>query len=271
MKKIVPFKKDITLDTNIAGINSISLEHTLEKKDNNIISGDFIISGTYKMTPSSINLDNFEYKLPVNITVDKKYNIDDVTVDINDFYYEVINDRILSINIEVVIDNLEEKSEPLEEKNLEEKEVLEMGVKDKEVLEENKENIKNTEEIVEETREDIKQPKESKENVQKEETREEVLDENTSSKEENLFKENERVSAETNDADVRDNEEVKSIFSGINDNDNYVVYRIHVVTENDTIENIIEEYQTNREALEAYNDLASVKIGDKLIIADNGN
>ena len=64
---------------------------------------------------------------------------------------------------------------------------------------------------------------------------------------------------------------IKSIFSGINDNDNYVVYKIHVVTENDTIEKIIEEYETNREALEAYNDLENVKIGDKLIIADNGN
>ena len=33
MKKIIPFKKEITLETNIAGINSISLEHTLEKKE----------------------------------------------------------------------------------------------------------------------------------------------------------------------------------------------------------------------------------------------
>lgn len=266
MKKIVPFKKDITLDTNIAGINSISLEHTLEKTEENVISGNFIISGTYKMTPSSINLDNFEYKLPVNITIDKKYNIDDVTVDINDFYYEVINDRILSINIEVVIDNLEEKSEPLEDKNLDEKEVLEMNIKDRESLELAKENIKTTKEIGEETKEDIK---ESKENVQKEDTREDVSEKEASSKEEN--KEIESVPAETNDAEVRDNEEVKSIFSGINDNDNYVVYKIHVVTENDTIENIIEEYQTDRESLEMYNDLANVKIGDKLIIADNGN
>ena len=87
MKKIVPFKKDITLDTNVAEINSISLEHTLEKQENNIVSGSFIVSGTYKMNQTSVNVDSFEYKLPVNITIDKKYNIDDVVVDINDFYY----------------------------------------------------------------------------------------------------------------------------------------------------------------------------------------
>ena len=236
MKKIVPFKKDITLDTNIAGINSISLEHTLEKKDNNIISGNFIISGTYKMTPSSINLDNFEYKLPVNITIDGKYDIKDVTIDINDFYYEVINDRILSINIEVIIDNLEEIEEPLEREDLE-KEVLKMDIQDNKSLETGEEeNVR--EDVLENEKEDINEDNSNKDIEEKEEN---------------------RVT------------EVKSIFSGINDNDNYVVYKIHVVTENDTIEKIIEEYETNREALEAYNDLENVKIGDKLIIADNGN
>ena len=235
MKKIVPFKKDITLDTNIAGINSISLEHTLDKKDENIISGDFIISGTYKMTPSSINLDNFEYKLPVNITIDGKYDIQDVTVDINDFYYEVINDRILSINIEVVIDNLEEKKIPSEDKGKIKKEVLNMDTDVNETLETD----------------------------EKSEERQEIPDNNV---QENVSNEIKELGEE-----VRDTAEAKSIFSGVNSNDNYVVYKIHVVTENDTIENIMEDYQINREVLEAYNDLSNLKVGDKLIIADNGN
>ena len=233
MKKIVPFKKDITLENNIAGITSISLEHTLEKQDDNTISGDFIISGAYKMTTSSINLDNFEYKLPVNISIDKKYDTKNVTVDINDFYYEVINDRILSINIEVALDDLEER----------------------EVLEVNKETEKeelSTEPVLEEERD-----------AGEKDIKEDIV-------EENQEKTEEISSEETNAEEVRDNE-VKSIFSGLSDNDNYVVYKIHVVTENDTIESIMEEYQVAREYLDAYNDLANIKIGDKLIIAGNGN
>lgn len=206
MKKIVPFKKNITLDTNIAQIESISLEHTLEKVEENVVSGNFVISGTYKMNQTSINIDNFEYKLPVNISIDKKYKTEDIIIDIHDFYYEIINDKILQINIEVLIDNLEEKE-----------------VEEEIVLENNLENV------------EMKQNKtERRENV-----------------EENK------------------NEEVNSIFNTIDDNDNYVVYKIHIVTENDTIESIIEEYNTTRENIEQYNDLSNVQIGDKIIIAND--
>ena len=158
------------------------------------------------MTPSSITLDNFEYKLPVNITIDSKYNTDNIKIDINDFYYEVINDKILAINIEVAIDELEEKKEE------ERKEVLEVDVK---------------EEV---------EPEKQEEKEEQEETR------NT-----------------------------KSIFNTFDDNDNYVVYKIHVITENDTIESIMDSYQVTKDVLDMYNDLDNIKIGDKLIIADNGN
>ena len=127
MKKIIPFSKDIEFDTNVAEINSISLEHTLKLKEENLVSGEFIVSGTYKMTDTSLNTDNFEYKIPFDISIDKKYDTKDIDIDINDFYYEVINNKILSINIEVSIDGLKEK---------EEKEVVE----EPEVLEETLEN-----------------------------------------------------------------------------------------------------------------------------------
>ena len=111
MKKIVPFKKDISFDNNIAEISSISLEHTLKLQEENIVSGEFIISGTYKMTEASLNVDPFEYKLPFDISVDKKYDTKNIDVDINDFYYEVTNNEILSVSIEVVLDGLEEKEQ----------------------------------------------------------------------------------------------------------------------------------------------------------------
>lgn len=107
MKKVIPFKKEIIFENNIAEITSISLEHNLEIKDNSVI-GNFEISGSYKMTLTSTITEDFNYNLPFEIALDDRYLIDDATIDIDDFYYEIINDKILSINIEVVIDKLEE-------------------------------------------------------------------------------------------------------------------------------------------------------------------
>lgn len=209
MKKIIPFNKDIEF-TNIAEINSISLEHTLKLKEENLVSGEFIVSGTYKITEASLNIDNFEYKIPFDISIDKKYNTKDIDIDINDFYYEVMNNKILSINIEVSIDGLKER---------EEKEVVE----EPEVLEETLEN----------------------ENSER--------------------KENENLERKENE------ENPKSIFEDLDENERYSVYKVHIVTENDTIENILQKYEITKEELEAYNDLKDMQIGDKLIIPSHEN
>lgn len=216
MKKIVPFKKDIEFDSNIAEISSISLEHTLKLKEANLVSGEFIISGTYKMTEASVNVDSFEYKLPFDISIDKKYDTKNSDVDINDFYYEVINNELLSISIEVVLDGLEEKPEEEEEIRMTEEKI--------ETLEENKEEV-DTNEV---------QP----------------------------------VSTTEESEEVKRDEEttIKSIFEGLDENERYAVYKVHIVTENDGAESIISEYGVTRDDLEAYNDLSDLKIGDKLII-----
>ena len=217
MKKIVPFKKDIEFDSNIAEISSISLEHTLKLKEENLVSGEFIISGTYKMTEASVNVDSFEYKLPFDISIDKKYDTKNIDVDINDFYYEVINNELLSISIEVVLDGLEEKAQ--------EKEEIRMTEEKLETLEENKEAV--------DTNEDL-QPV-------------------------SIAEDSEEVNREEDNT-------VKSIFEGLDENERYAVYKVHIVTENDTTESIITEYGVTRDDLEAYNDLSDLKIGDKLII-----
>ena len=211
MRKIIPFKKDIELETNIAEISSISLEHTLKLKEENLVSGEFIVSGTYKITEASLNVDPFEYKLPFDISIDKKYDTTNIDVDINDFYYEIINNQILEVNIEVVLEGLEEKSE-------EEERIL-------------------TEEKIETLNENEEETNQKETNIQ----------ENT--------EENREI--DTN---------VKSIFNDLDENERYSIYKVHIVTENDTTESIISEYDITREELEAYNDLTDLKIGDKLII-----
>ena len=107
MKKVIPFKKEIIFESNIAEITSISLEHNLQIKDYSVI-GSFDISGSYKMTLTSTVTDDFSYNIPFEIALDERYVLDNAIVDIDDFYYEIINERVLSINIEVGIDKLEE-------------------------------------------------------------------------------------------------------------------------------------------------------------------
>ena len=211
MEKIVPFKRDISFETKIAEIRSISLEHTYEIQ-NNLISGTFIISGNYKLTDTSTNVDPFKFEIPFDISIDSRYELNKATVDINDFFYELINNEVLSVSITLIIDNLEEKEEREMEENQEEKQ----GV----------EEIKTV----------------SYENAEKDDEAEEVK---TAS-----------ISPET----------VKSIFDNMDENEGYVVYKVHIVTENDTIESIMEKYDVTKEALEAYNDLNDLKIGDKLIV-----
>lgn len=125
MKKIIPFKKELFLKNNIAEITSISLEHTLHHEKDYLITGEFIISGEYKITDASINTESFEFKIPFDINIDDNYDLDHMIIDIDDFYYEIINNNALNINIDVLLDKLEEKKRCVEEEVIEGKEKIE--------------------------------------------------------------------------------------------------------------------------------------------------
>lgn len=147
MKKVIPFKKEIIFESNIAEITSISLEHNLEIKDNSVI-GSFDISGSYKMTLTSTITEDFNYNIPFEIALDERYLLDNAMADIDDFYYEILNDRVLSINIEVGIDEIEEiemedkmpniieESKEFEELNREESSDIENTQEEKRCIEE---------------------------------------------------------------------------------------------------------------------------------------
>ena len=81
----------------------------------------------------------------------------------------------------------------------------------------------------------------------------------------------EREETEEETDDSRESINVKSLFDGLDENEVYVVYKVHIVTENDTIESIIGDYGVSREQLEAYSNLSDIKIGDKLIVPANEN
>lgn len=110
MKEIIPFKKEVIFKTNIDEITSISLENTLNIKDN-VLCGEFIINGEYKIVDEVKPID---IKIPVNINIDE-YDTKDATIDIDDFYYEVKNNNILFISIDILLNNLGQKEELREE------------------------------------------------------------------------------------------------------------------------------------------------------------
>ena len=110
MKKIVPYKKELEFKTEVAEIASISLEHTLQKVGDNYISGNFMLNGEYKIVDISVNTEKFDFELPFEISIDKKYDTSNLTIDIDDFYYELKGNK-MAVNIDVLIDNLEEKEE----------------------------------------------------------------------------------------------------------------------------------------------------------------
>ncbi len=195
MKKIIPFKKDIIFQTNLAEIVSISLEHTLSVEEEHMIKGNFLISGEYKMLETSVNTDPFSYDLPFVVDLDERYILDKSEVDIDDFYYEIINDNVLSVHIDVVIDGIEEKEIKKKEVIMEEKQL----VREELPLEEN------NNEVVEQKNEIKEEPKKE---FQKEEKR--CIEEEVS----NIF--NQVDSSETYKSYtiyiVRENDSIESII-----------------------------------------------------------
>ena len=136
MKKTVPLKKELNFKNNIAEIVSIALDHELNLQDR-VIKGNLVISGSYKINDTSVNTEEFKFNLPVNIEMSDRYNLENMTIDIDDFYYEIINNNILSVNIEIGLDKIEELLPPFKY----EKEKVEAVVKNEDIKEENMSRI----------------------------------------------------------------------------------------------------------------------------------
>ncbi len=106
MKQTIPFVKDISFNSKIAEITSISLEHNLKMENDDSVVGTFVVSGKYKVNQISINEEEFKKDINFDITLDDKYDSSKVIIDIDDFYYEIINEEYLRVHIDVLIDNL---------------------------------------------------------------------------------------------------------------------------------------------------------------------
>ena len=221
MRQTIPFKKDITFKTKIGELTAIALDNDLTLKGEDLIVGNFYISGTYKMLETSTIEEEYSYKIPCEIAINEEYDTYNATIDIDDFYYEIINDEILRINIVVVINNLERK------------------------------------EIVEDEEEELETDDELTEEPSKKETRE-VL-EKLEEEEVNILDEIPEIPRESKSF-LEVKEEVK------NQKDTYLTYRVYMVKDDDTLEQILEKYEITKEQLADYNNLEEFAPGVKLVI-----
>ena len=111
MRKIISFKKELTFKTKVCEITSISLEHIIKEKDEDLISGEFLINGEYKMTEGSINKEKYDFKLPFDIALNSNYDIETIKLEIDNFYYEIVNNEVLKTTIDLLVEAKEKEKE----------------------------------------------------------------------------------------------------------------------------------------------------------------
>lgn len=222
MKQIVPFTKEIELKTNVDEITSISLDKSFRGLENNELSGSFDLYFEYKENDISVDSKEYSEIIPFNIDIDTKYDASSATIDIDDFYYEIDDNRVI-LHIDVLIDGLSYKEE--EVNNI--------------VLKHDDRKL----ELEEEKGED----RSSKEETQ------------------DLFKDEQNpVKLEVKEDIKRDTKPIFETFDA--SKETYVTYHVHIVREDDTAESICQKYEINKEELSYYNDITTIKMGDKLIV-----
>lgn len=250
MKQIIPFKKDLPFKTKVSDITSISLERKIEILDGGIVTGTFYITGDYKMNEGSINREKFSFDLPFDITLDPRYDVNSVKADIEDFYYDVINEDTLKVNIDLYIE-----AEYLPDNSLDNNILTEKDKSDNEMNDVQKEDepVEEDRNIMMESKSDSKNDENIEIEKDKEVTSEKINNDDATMNNSDI---------ERNDVDDFAND----LFSNLDNTETYTTYYVYIVKEEDTIDKIISLYGVTKEDIENYNDITSIKPGDKVII-----
>lgn len=268
VKKIIPFRKDLEFNTPLYEVTSISLEHHLTKKTDTLISGNFIISGDYKQTESSENKDPFNFTLPFDIALATKIDLDDMLLDVDDFYYET-GKNTLKVNIDLLLDATE-IGEP--EKEKEDRENI--NGKDTESIDSNIYNDNEASRVPDEFN-DVNYKKPQLENlpnsldnsgvslddIQNDNFMDSINNDNVS--------DNGTSNIVNSNININENQNINennNLFASFETADTYTAYRVYLIKEDDTIDTILKKYNVTKDDLSAYNDLSDIKYGDKIII-----
>ena len=300
MRQIIPNKKELLFKTKISEITSISLEHTLRLVEDNLVSGEFHISGDYKMTEASINREKFYFTLPFEIDLDDDYIVDSVSIDIDNFYYEVVNDDSLQVNIDVFVDGEKKKIIPEEVvvdkeavdsfteeevKDVEEELVRDVNLGNLELKDDNIEistdaDIDSNNSFIDVSNNIVDISCDDERIIVTDDTSNDrqdsdSIDNNVNNNREELEKqvnyiEVPKVSLEDIEDNSVDNDVINNNFNFFNTEnfgtDTYVTYYVYIVKEDDTINSIMDKFNVSKEEIANYNDISDIKKGTKLII-----
>lgn len=233
MEIIKKINKEIAFDHNISEITSVCMDIDYEFKESTIL-GSLNLEGDYVSSEEiSIN-ETFNHKIDFNIPLDDRIVADSLKVAIDDFTYDIDQDKLI-INVELKINYENEVSEERIEfdKFLDEQEI-------------------NIDEIVDNIKTDENEFDSF--DISKEEVREEK---------EEINENNDREYIDESKM-LEDN--LLEITNSIEDDEEYITYHIYIVNENDTLETISNRYHVSIESIKEYNEIENIKSGMKLVI-----
>ncbi len=248
MKKIISFEKEIAFSGMIGEVTSIALDHTLKFTDSSSVKGNFVISGTYKMTEASTLEEKFSYEIPTEIDLSERLDLETCKISIDDFTYEVVNEDTLKCNIDVLVEGVEEvvlEEDDVEVLDDDERECDGDKKEDKEIEIPIKEDIKDLNTDVE---------------------REEVDDDKSVEEVVTINKIDEKVKEEK-EANDNNSSDIGSLFASLDSaEETFTTYSVYIFRREDTLDKVLDKYKITREELCEYNDLDNLEIGSKLII-----
>ena len=233
MKQIIPFIKEIEFEDGLGSVVSISLEHEA-LVDGCEVNGNFFVYGEYKKKLDSSEIFEFREKIPFNLLIPDNLIQDTVSVDIDDFTYEIYDNNKIKVCIDLSLCGEEIK------------------IRDKDDVR----DLSDIYEIDNNINVDIDS------------------DVNISNVTNNIQDYIKNDVSNYVDQDVIINDNDVNVENEINDNSEvtevgeYVIYHIHTVNEGDTLESIINKYDTNIDILKEYNDVSKLDVGTKLVIPE---
>lgn len=250
MRESIPYEKEIVFNTKIAEITSISLEYEANVLDEDI-EGDFIVSGDYKIHELSVNKEPFKYRIPFSVSLTDDIIRDSIKYDINNFTYEIVDDDTLRVNISFGIDY-----ELVKEKVLKEEESIEK-----------EDNLIDREDKTD----GVLQTREDKASLELNNLLDDIELNNTSSNKkvlDNTFIQDSGVT-EVKNTTLTDNTNKEVVLNNVSNALNtYVTYHIHVLSEGEDIDTIINKYKVNKDIIEEYNQGLEWVMGEKVIIPE---
>ena len=240
MKKNICFDKRVDFPTMIGDITSISLDKDLNFVNESFIEGNLILKGSYKLTEASYIEENFEYNLPIEINLTERIDINTANIEISDFSYEIESNNIMNCYIELMLDAMEiiDDIDDVRECDSDLNKEIEIPTIEPNLDVDNDINNKDNDVIDDISNNKITDSVDSDINI---------------------------IKKDNNDVvDLKDND---SLFFHLDEeSETYGTFIVYIMRQNETINSIIEKYNTTVDELEKYNDLKDISIGSKIII-----